>query len=308
MQDVHSLYSWLLFGLLILSMLMLDFFVFHRKGKHVSMTEALLWSAFWVGLALLFSLYVYVIRGKEDALNFLTGYLIEESLSLDNLFVFLLIFDYFKTPKAAYHKVLFWGIFGAIVMRALLIASGLSIIKNFHWVIYILGGFLIYTGVKFWFSKDIKVEPEKNVVLKLFRSYFPVHPTYVGDRFFVNIKGQAIATPLFIVLLCIETTDLVFAVDSIPAILAITYDPFIVYTSNIFALLGLRTLFFALAELMKLFYYLHYGLACILVLIGFKMVMSAWITLPILIVLGVVLTILTGSIVLSFFIPAKQNH
>lgn len=299
-------YSWFLFGIVILAMLVLDLFVFHRKGKEITTKNALLWSFFWIGLALLFGVYVYFARGKEDALNFLTGYLIEESLSLDNLFVFLLIFDYFNTPKAAYHKVLFWGIFGAIVMRAILIASGLSLIQNFHWVIYPLGGFLIYTGFKFWFSKDTKIEPENNFVLKLFRSYFPVHPTYVGDQLFVKIDKRTIATPLFVVLLCIETTDLIFAVDSIPAILAITYDPFIVYTSNIFALLGLRTLFFALAGCMKLFHYLHYGLACILMLIGFKMILSAWLTLPIFLILGLVLTILLGSVLLSWLYLAKS--
>lgn len=291
--------GWVLFGVVIAAMLLLDLWVFQRGGKEVRVTQALLWSCFWVTLALLFCVYVYFTRGPTDALNFLTGYLIEKSLSLDNIFVFLLIFDYFNTPKLAYHHVLFWGVFGAIVMRAVLIAGGLYLVQQFHWVIYILGGFLIYTGVKFWFSKDVKVDPGKNFVLKLFRSYFSVSPDYHGGSFFIKSAGRTLATPLFVVLLCIETTDLVFAIDSIPAVLAITYDPFIVYTSNIFALMGLRSLFFVLAELMKLFKYLHYGLACILVFIGFKMLLSGWVVFPIGLVLGFVAVILLISISLS---------
>ena len=221
------MYSWLLFCVLILAMLVLDFCLFHRHGKQMRMAEALLWSVFWIGLSLLFCLYIYFTKGKEDALNFLTGYLIEKSLSLDNLFVFLLIFDYFKTPKFAYHKVLFWGVFGAIVMRGILIAAGLYLVQQFHWVVYFLGVFLIYSGVKFGFSIDTKVEPDKNIVLRYFRAYFPVSLTYQGDRFFIKSAAGTLATPLFVVLLCIESTDLVFAIDSIPAILAITYDPFI---------------------------------------------------------------------------------
>lgn len=291
--------SWILFSAVITLMLGLDLFVFHKKSERIGVKEAISWSLFWVAISLGFAAYVHYSRGYEDALNFLTGYLIEKSLSIDNIFVFLLIFDYFNTPQHTHHKVLFWGVFGAIVMRAVLIASGLVLIQKFHGVIYILGAFLVYTGIKFWFSKDVKVDPEHNVVIRFFRKYFPVHPTYDDDHFFIMRGSRWIATPLFIVLICIETTDLVFAVDSIPAILAITYDPFIVYTSNIFALLGLRMLFFALAGMMKFFHYLHYGLSCILVLIGIKMLISGWIRLPIHVVLGIVVAILTLSIGIS---------
>jgi tellurite resistance protein TerC len=293
--------GWVIFAVVIAVMLSLDFFVFQRKDKSITFFEAALWSIFWVAVSLAFCVYIYAARGKEDALNFLTGYLIEKSLSIDNLFVFLIIFNYFNTPKKSYHTVLYWGVLGALIMRALLIAGGLTLITRFHWVIYLLGCFLIYTGIKFWLGKDKKTDPERNVILKFFRTFFSVDSNYHGDRFFIKKGTRNIATVLFIVLLSIETTDLVFAIDSIPAILAITYDPFIVYTSNIFALLGLRTLFFVLAELMHLFHYLHYALACILVLIGFKMLLSAWIALPIILVLGGVMAILISSILLSLW-------
>ncbi len=299
---------WILFNLFVLVMLALDLGVFHRKSHEVKIKEALAWSAVWVGLALLFNLLIYFWRGPTIALEFLTGYLLEKSLSVDNVFVFLLIFSYFRVPKPYQHKVLFWGILGALVMRAIFIALGITLIQKFHWIIYIFGGFLIFTGIKMALEKDKEIHPEKNPVLKLFRRVMPVTQEYEDDRFFIRKSGQLFATPMFVVLLIIETTDVIFAVDSIPAILAVTRDPFIVYTSNVFAILGLRALFFAMAGIMKLFHHLHYGLSAILVFVGVKMLLTDIYKIPILIALSVIACIMILSIVASLMWPKMDKE
>jgi len=280
-------------------MLALDLGVFHRKAHEVQIKEALGWTAFWITLALLFNLGIYFWRGPEPALEFLTGYLIEKALSVDNIFVFLLIFSYFDVPLLYQHKVLFWGILGALIMRALFIVMGITLIQKVHWVIYILGGFLILTGIKIALQKEKEIRPERNPVLRIFREFMPVSERYENGKFFLKKEGRYLATPLFIVLLVVETTDIVFAVDSIPAILAITLDSFIVYTSNVFAILGLRALYFALAGLMQLFHRLHYGLAAILVFVGIKMLLADIYKIPIGVALGVVASLLLVSVIAS---------
>ncbi len=297
----------ILFGLFILAMLALDLGVGHKKSHVVSFKEAVGWSAIWIALALLFNLLIYVWRGPEIALQFLAGYLIEESLSVDNLFVFLLIFKYFHVPSLYLHRVLFWGILGAIVMRALFIAAGIALVTRFHWAIYLFGAFLVFTGIKMAFQKDKELKPELNPVLRLFRHTFPVSDRYEDGRFFIKQGGRFMATPLFIVLLFVETTDVIFAVDSIPAVFAITLDPFIVYTSNIFAILGLRSLFFVLAGMMEKFHYLQYGLSAILVFVGFKMFLSDIYKIPIGIALGVLAAILAVSILASHLRSRKTG-
>ena len=294
---------WVAFNVFVLAMLALHLGVFHRKAHEVRLREALIWSAVWIGLALLFNVGVYFWRGSETALQFLTGYLIEKSLSVDNIFVFLMLFSYFRVPAAYQHKVLFWGILGALIMRAIFIAAGIALIQKFHWVIYIFGAFLILTGIKMAWQKGKEIHPERNPVLRLFRRLMPVTDGYEEDRFFIRRNGRRFATPLFVVLLLVETTDLIFAVDSIPAILAITLDPFIVYTSNVFAILGLRALYFALAGIMQLFHYLHYGLSGILVFVGLKMMLADVYKIPVGIALAVVAGILVVSVVCSVLRP-----
>lgn len=303
---MHELLPWIIFNLVIVVLLAVDLF-FHRKAHEISIKEAVYWTLFWMSLALLFNIYIYYARGLEPALNFFTGYLIEKSLSIDNLFVFLLIFKYFKTPASSQHKVLFWGVLGAILLRALFIWLGITLISKFHWMIYLFGVFLIFTGIKLWLEKDKEVHPEKNPIIRLFNRFFPVTKDYVEDHFFVMKAGRYLATPLFIVLLSVETTDVIFAVDSIPAILAITYDPYIVYTSNIFAILGLRSLFFVLSRMMSLFHYLHYGLAIILVFIGGKMVLSEVYPVPTFITLLIVFLVLIVSVAISIVLPLKNR-
>jgi tellurite resistance protein TerC len=290
---------WVIFSAVIAAMLYIDLGVVNRHAHVVSIKEALLWSGVWIAIALLFNLGLYFWRGREPALEFLTGYLVEKSLSVDNLFVFLLIFSYFRVPAQYQHQVLFWGIFGALVMRFLFIFGGVALIKQFHWILYVFGAFLILTGIKLALEKDKEVHPEKNPVLKLFRRLMPVTDRYDGGRFFVRQAGRLMATPLFVVLLVMETTDVVFAVDSIPAIFAITLDPFIVYSSNAFAILGLRALYFALAGLMRLFVHLHYGLSAILVFVGVKMLIVDIYKIPIGVALGVVAGILALSVLAS---------
>ncbi len=287
-------------------MLVLDLAVFNRGPHTVRFKEAIGWSIFWIGLAAAFAVLVYFWRGKTPALDFVTGYLIEESLSVDNLFVFLLIFKYFKVPSQYQHKVLFWGIIGALVMRFLFIIAGVALINRFHWIIYIFGVFLVYTGIKLFRSSDSKVNPESNPVLKWVRKVVPVTPDYVKGKFLVRNRGLY-ATPLLLVLVVIETTDVVFAADSIPAVLAITRDPFIVFTSNVFAILGLRSLYFALAGMMELFHFLHYGLAVILSFIGIKMLLSNHYHLPTPVALGVVGGVLAVSVVASILFPKKEE-
>lgn len=261
---------WTLFNIFVAGMLALDLGIFHRRNQTLRLRQALAWSALWIALAAVFVALLYVWQGHQAALEFSTGYVIELSLSADNLFIFLLIFRYFRLPEPEQYRVLFWGIIGAIAMRAAFIFAGVGLIRKFHWVIYLFGLLLVYSGVRLLFQRGAQVDPEKNPVLRMFRRLIPVTDDYVGGKFFVR-RERLYATPLLLVLLVIETTDVIFAVDSIPAVLAITLNTFIVYTSNIFAILGLRSLFFALSSLMDMFKYLHYGISCVLVFVGFKM-------------------------------------
>lgn len=308
---------WILFNGFILAMLALDLGVFHKKAHEIRMKEALTWSVVWISLALIFNTLIYYFwdwmspgseyTNKEAALAFLTGYLIEKSLSVDNVFVFLMVFTYFRVPALYQHKILFWGILGALILRAIFIFSGIALIEKFHWMIYVFGVLLIFTGVKMATQKDKKLEPEKNPVIKAFRRWFPVTSDYDADRFFTKINMRRVATPMFVVLLFIETTDVIFAVDSIPAILAITSNPFIVYTSNVFAILGLRALYFALAGIMNLFHYLNYGLSVILVFVGLKMILVDVIKIPVEYSLTVIVSILVVSIIASKLFPPKEK-
>ncbi|MCA0445143.1 MAG: TerC family protein [Bacteroidetes bacterium] len=301
-----TVWHWVFFNAGILALLLLDLGIFHKKSETPSVKSALWWSAFWVTLALLFNILIYKWMGSETGLQFLTGYLIEKSLSVDNIFVFIMVFSYFAVPPQYQHKVLFWGIIGALIMRFVLILVGAALIQEFHWIIYIFGGFLVFTGIKMGIQSDEQMDPEKNPIVKLFRKYFPVTKDYVGNRFFTKIDGKTFATPLFVVVLVIEITDLVFAVDSIPAIFAITTNPFIVYTSNVFAILGLRSLYFALSGIMDLFHYLKYGLALILVFVGTKMMIVDLFKIPIMVSLLVVVGILAASVILSLLHKPKS--
>ena len=298
-----SVLLWIVFNAFVLGMLALDLLVFHRKAHAVSLREALSWSAVWIALALIFNVGIYYLWGPEKALEFLAGYLIEKSLSVDNIFVFIMIFSYFAVPAIYQHRILFWGILGALIMRAIFIAAGAALLSAFHWIIYIFGGFLIITGIKMFFAGDEKIEPEKNPAVVLLRRWMPITKDYQGQRFFVRIDGRLWATPLFVVLLVIETTDVIFAVDSIPAIFAITLDPFIVYTSNIFAILGLRALYFLLAGILDMFRYLKVGLAFVLCFVGVKMMLVDFYKIPIGVSLGVVAGILAISILASLVKP-----
>ena len=286
-------------------MLVLDLGVFHRRSHTVKFREALAWSAAWIALAAIFAVIIFFWHGRTPALEFATGYVIELSLSVDNLFVFLLIFRFFQVPAIHQHKVLFWGILGALIMRAVFIAAGVGLIVRFHWIIYVFGAFLVYSGIKLFFQKEAEIHPEKNPILRLFRRWVPVTKDYVGNKFFVRSPGLY-ATPLFIVLLVVETTDLLFAVDSIPAILAITRDAFIVYTSNVFAILGLRSMYFALAGMMEMFRYLHYGLSLVLIFVGAKMLLAHYFEIPTPVALTVVAGVLAISVIASMANP-KRN-
>ncbi len=279
-------------------MLALDLCVFHRRAKSLTLRQALTWSAVWILLAGAFAFLLYFLQGRRAALDFSTGYVIELSLSADNLFIFLLIFRYFRLPEPQQYRVLFWGIIGAIIMRAAFIFAGVGLIHRFHWIIYIFGLFLVYTGVRLLFQRGAKVQPEKNPLLRGLRRILPVTEDYVEGRFFVH-RERLYATPLLLVLLVVETTDLVFAVDSIPAVLSITLDTFIVYTSNIFAILGLRSLFFALSSLLDVFQYLHYGISGVLVFVGIKMLTSHYYPIRTEISLAIIGGILLGTILAS---------
>jgi tellurite resistance protein TerC len=310
------IWLWVGFNLFVLAMLAIDLGVFHRKSHTVSGKEALLWSLVWISLSLVFNAVIYFFwdrmmpestyTNQEAALAFLTGYLIEKSLSVDNIFVFILIFSYFAVPAKYQHHVLFWGILGALVMRGALIVLGAVLLEKFHWIIYIFGAFLIFTGIRMAWHHDENVEPDKNPVVKFFRKFMPVTDKFEKDKFFVRHAGKLMATPLFLILLVVESTDLIFAVDSIPAIFAVTQDPFIVYTSNVFAILGLRALYFLLADVMDKFQYLKYGLAAVLTFVGTKMVIVDFYKIPIGISLGVVIGILTISILVSLW-KAKNS-
>jgi tellurite resistance protein TerC len=302
----HQFWLWTGFLAFVLAMLALDLGVFHRKSHKVSLKEALAWTAVWIVLALLFNVGLWRWRGSEPAMEFLAGYLIEKALSVDNIFVFVMIFNFFRVPASYQHKVLFWGILSALVMRAIFIAAGITLLEHFHWLIYVFGAFLIITGIKMAVVKDKEIHPERNPVLRLFRRLVPVTDDYEGDRFFVRRDSRLWATPMFVTLLFVELTDLIFAVDSIPAILAITQDTFIVYTSNVFAILGLRALYFALAGVMQLFRYLNYGLALILVFVGVKMSLVNLYKMPVAGSLSVVAAILAVSVLVSLLRPAPQ--
>lgn len=303
----QEFWLWTGFHIFVFAMLILDIGVFNRKAHEISIKEALLWSILWIGLAVVFNIGIWYYSTPQLAFEFATGYVIEKSLSVDNLFVFLALFNYFKVPAKYQHKVLFWGIVGALLLRAIFIIGGVALITKFHFIIYIFGVFLVYTGFKLFRNKDEQIEPEKNPLLKFVRKYIPLTHEYHQDKFFIKRLGHTIATPLFVVLLLIESTDVIFAVDSIPAVLAVSKDPFIVYTSNIFAILGLRTLYFALAGIVHIFHYLNAGMAIILMFIGVKMLISDMYKIPIEIALGIVIAILIGSVVLSLMKPRAKT-
>lgn len=298
---------WIVFGVIIVGMLALDLGWSARHTHEIKLKEALIRCSIWIGLAMIFALIVNIWKGPEKSLEFLTGYVIEESLSVDNLFVFIVIFSHFRVPKRYEHEVLFWGIIGACVTRGIFIALGVELVHRFEWMLYLFGLILIATAWKLMFEKEKEVDPEKNLILRIFRRFMSVTRDYEGGKFFLRRNGVLYATPLFVVLIVVETTDVVFAVDSIPAILGITHDPFIVYTSNIFAILGLRSLFFALSGIMTLFHHLHYGLALILAFVGVKMLIHDFYKIPITYALLVILLILFLSIVASLIWPKKTE-
>jgi tellurite resistance protein TerC len=299
---------WLGFSLFILVMLSLDLGLFNRKAHTVRYREAWIWSAVWVTLAMIFAGIVFHYQGSERGYQFLTGYLIELSLSVDNLFVFLLIFSYFKVPAKFQHRVLFWGVMGALVMRLTMIFVGAALINRFHWIIYIFGGFLIYTGIKMFRAEEIEVQPEKNILVRAVTSFLPISRQYHEQKFFIREKGKLTGTLLLLVLMVVEVTDLVFAVDSIPAIFAITTNTFIVYTSNVFAILGLRSMYFLLAGVVEKFRYLRTGLAVVLTFIGLKMLLAAvHVIIPIKFSLGFVAVVLVGSVVASLIFPTAAD-
>ncbi|HWS18139.1 MAG TPA: TerC family protein [Candidatus Elarobacter sp.] len=300
------IWFWIVFNAAILILLFLDLTVVSRKRRAVPFQQALLMSAFWIGLAMAFAVFVHQWLGSTKALEFVTGYLLEEALSVDNLFVFILLFAYFKVPPEEEKTVLFWGIIGALIMRGTFIGAGVALVQRFHWILYAFGVFLIYTGFKLMREGGEQQDPSRNVVLKFCRRFLPLTESYEGKSFFVRREGRILATPLFVVLLVVETTDILFATDSIPAILAITRDPFIVYTSNVFAILGLRSLYFALAGLMKLFHYLNYGLAVVLMFIGAKMLLPERYHVPTWVALVVVAGVLALSVLASALFPKKD--
>lgn len=303
LQSVGTPALWIGFTLFVLALLALDLGVFHKKAHAVSVKEALVWTGIWIAIALAFNVGIYFWFGAEHALEFLTGYVIEKALSVDNLFVFLVVFAYFAVPAELQHRVLFWGILGALVMRALFIVLGAALLQSFHWLVFVFGGFLVFTGVKLLVQREAAVEPEKNPVLRWLQRLVPSVSGYRGARFFVREGGRRRATPLLTVLVVVEGTDIVFAVDSIPAIFAVTEDPFIVFTSNVFAILGLRALYFALAAALGRFHYLKLGLGLVLAFVGIKMLVSDWYKIPIGASLAVVAGLLGASIVASLLRP-----
>lgn len=302
-------WAWIGFLGFIAIMLALDLGVFNRRAHVVSLKEALAWCAVWFGLAMAFNLLLSQKMGSQAGLEFFTGYIVELCLSVDNVFVFIVIFQYFRVEPRHQHRVLFWGILGAVVMRAIFIFAGISLINRFHWIIYVFGAFLVYTGIKLAIpKKDDGFEPEKNPAVKLARRFLPVTGHFEGGHFFTRLDGRLHATPMFLVLLIVETTDVMFALDSIPAVIAITRNEFIVFTSNIFAILGLRSLYFAVSGIMQLFRYINVGLAVILCFVGFKMLASHYVTIPIKISLGIIGSVLAASILASVLIPSQRKE
>jgi len=304
-----SIYFWIGFHIFIFLMLALDLGVFHKHTHKVPVKEAVIWSIVWISLAMIFNLFVFFEFGKTKALEFLTGYVIEYSLSVDNIFVFILIFSYFAVKDQYQHKILFWGIIGALVMRGVFIFAGVALITRFHWIVIIFGGFLVFTGIRMLFQKETEIDPEKNPIVRFFKRFLPVTDTLHGDKLFVRQNHRLYATPLFLVLLIIESSDLIFAVDSIPAILAISHDRFIVYTSNIFAIMGLRSLYFAIAGIMGYFHYLKVGLAFVLTFVGLKMLAAYFnFEIPIVLSLVIIITILVISILASVVIKEEDRE
>lgn len=303
---MNQLWLWVGFNAFVVAMLALDLGLFHRKSKEIKVREALMWTGVWMSLALIFAFGVYTFRGEEKSMEFLAGYLIEQLLSVDNIFVFILIFSFFQVPPKYQHRVLFWGIIGALTMRVIFIFAGVALIQNFHWIIYLFGALLIYTGVKMVIREESPKDPQQSWFMRTLRRFIPVTNEFHGEKFFIKQNGKRYATPLFMVLLMIEASDLVFAVDSIPAILAVSQDPFIVYTSNVFAIMGLRSLYFALSGIAQYFHYLKYGLSAVLVFVGFKMVMADFYKVPIEISLLIIVSILAISILASILYPPKQ--
>jgi tellurite resistance protein TerC len=304
------LYFWILFNLFALGMLVLDLLVFHRGGRVVRSREALAWSAMWIALAASFAGLVFYWQGRQVALEFVTGYVLELSLSVDNLFLFLVIFRYFSVPEQHQHSVLFWGVLGALVMRGVFILAGVGLIHRFHWILYVLGALLIYSGVRVGFSGEHQIDPATNPAVKALRRWMPVTDEYQGGRFLVRgWKGSPglYATPLLVVLVVIETADVLFAVDSIPAVLAVTLNGFIVYTSNVFAILGLRSMYFAVSRLMKAFRFLHTGLALVLILVGLKMITADRFPVPTVATLVIVAVVLAVSVIASVAYPANDE-
>ena len=308
---MDQLWVWVGFNVFVLAMLAIDLFVFHRHAHEVRLREAAAWSVVWVALALVFGAGMYWRMGPQAGLEFFTGYLIEKALSVDNIFVFVLIFAYFRVPPRYQHRVLFWGILGALVMRGAMIAAGAYLIEQFHWIIYVFGAFLVFTGLRMATQTEHDIEPESNPVIRLVKRLMPVTNVYHGQRFFVReqIGGRMrrVATPLFVVLVLVETTDLIFAVDSIPAIFAITRDPFIVYTSNIFAILGLRALYFLLAGIIHRFHFLKLGLSAVLVFVGAKMLLVDVYPVPVGVSLLVIAFVLGVSVVASLLWPKASG-
>jgi tellurite resistance protein TerC len=309
---MHNVWWWVAFNALVLGLLALDLGVFHRESKAVSVREALTWSAVWIALAITFGIGVGLTMGRQPALEFFAGYLVEEALSVDNLFVFIMIFGFFRIPPALQHRVLFWGILGALLMRGFMIGAGAILIARFHWIIFVFGAFLVFTGIRMAFQQEAHIEPEANPIIRIVRRIFPVTTKFHGDRFFVRETLTAggplrlVATPLFVVLVLVETTDVMFALDSIPAIFGVTKDPFLVYTSNVFAILGLRSLYFVLAGVIGKFHLLKYGLSVVLAFVGIKMLLSEIYPIPIGWSLGVVAGVLVSSVLLSLVITPKS--
>ncbi|HLT57419.1 MAG: TerC family protein [Limnochordales bacterium] len=303
-----SWWMWALFNLLVLGMLALDLGVFHRHSHVVKAKEAAIWTVVWIVVALIFGGFVYWWKGPDTAMEYLTGYLIEKSLSADNIFVFVLIFTYFAVPAQFQHRVLFWGVLGALVMRGIFIALGAALISKFSWIMYLFGAFLLFTGIKLLTQKEESIDPGQSPVLAFVRRLFPVTEGYEGNLFFVRRNGVLMATPLFVVLALVESSDVMFAVDSVPAIFAVTQDPFIVYTSNVFAILGLRSLYFLLADVLGKLRYLKYGLSLILAFVGTKMLLQGFVHVPPALSLGVIVAVLTVTIAASLLVPERETE
>jgi tellurite resistance protein TerC len=298
---------WIIFSVSVFVLLALDLGIFHRKSHEIGIKEAMIWSLIWLAVAVVFNIIVYLWHGQDTAMEFAAAYIVERSLSVDNLFVFLLIFSYFKVPAAHQYRVLFWGILAALALRAIFILTGITLIQTFHWLIYLFGAFLIYTGIKIAMKKeDDEADLSQNCVLRICKRFLPTTEAYDGGKFFSRNGGKFLVTPMFLVLLVVETSDLIFALDSVPAVLGVTLDPFVAYTSNIFAILGLRALYFALAGCMLMFRFLSGGITVILIFVGAKMLVSGFYEVPVGIALGVIVLVLAAAIGLSVLIPAQK--